>query len=65
MSGDCRYHSSHGISTQCKKVKFEKTPKMSTYLVCFVIGDYGHISGKTENGVEITLHAPHTYISQG
>lgn len=31
-------------------VLFETTPKMSTYLVAFVIGDMKHIEAKTKNG---------------
>ena len=31
-------------------VKFDKTPKMSTYLVAIVVGEYEFVEGKSEEG---------------
>lgn len=36
---------------------FETTPKMSTYLVAFVIGDLQTKSGKTKDGVDVNIYA--------
>lgn len=38
---------------------FETTPKMSTYLVAFVIGDLQVKSGKTKKGVDVNVYATH------
>lgn len=36
---------------------FEKTPKMSTYLLCFVYGDLQHKETKTKEGISVKLWA--------
>lgn len=36
-------------------VKFQPTPKMSTYLVAFIIGDFEFIQGKTKDGVLVRV----------
>jgi aminopeptidase 2 len=36
---------------------FETTPKMSTYLVCFVIGDFIFVEKHSNNGVRIRVYA--------
>lgn len=39
-----------------KYVKFAKTPKMSTYLVAFIVGEFDKVSGYTLNGVEVNSY---------
>ncbi|KAL7719223.1 Aminopeptidase [Entamoeba marina] len=48
-----------------KIVTFQTTPKMSTYIVAFVIGEFTSQTTQTKNGVKLGLHFPknHTNIS--
>jgi aminopeptidase N len=41
-----------------KRFIFEKTPIMSTYLLAFVVGNYGSLSGTLHNGASITVYTP-------
>ncbi len=38
-----------------KKVQFVKTPKMSTYLLAFIVGKFDHIESKTSEGVLVRV----------
>lgn len=41
-----------------RKFVFEKTPRMSTYLLAFCVGDFDYVEGVSGNGVPIRAYTP-------
>jgi len=41
-----------------KEIQFMDSPKMSTYLVAFVVGEFDFVQAKTEHGVLVRVYAP-------
>jgi len=39
-----------------KMVKFATTPKMSTYIIAFIVGDFDYIEGKADNDVRVRVY---------
>ena len=48
-----------------KKVVFEKSPKMSTYLLAWAIGEFDSVQGVTKNGVTLRVFSPPGRAEQG
>eukprot|EP00002_Diphylleia_rotans_P015932 TRINITY_DN3086_c0_g1_i4.p1 TRINITY_DN3086_c0_g1~~TRINITY_DN3086_c0_g1_i4.p1 ORF type:complete len:798 (-),score=182.20 TRINITY_DN3086_c0_g1_i4:58-2451(-) len=48
-----------------KVVKFETTPKMSTYLLAFVVGEFDYVEGDTKEGVHMKVFTPVGAKEQG
>lgn len=48
-----------------KKVVFDTSPKMSTYLLAWAVGEFDFVRGKTEGGVEIRVYSPPGRALQG
>ena len=44
--------------------EFHVTVKMSTYLVCFVVCDFAHVTNVTSSNVSVSVYAPATIIHQ-
>jgi aminopeptidase N len=47
-----RSHSDHTTT-----VRFETTPRMSTYLLAFVIGDLHRVSATSKSGIEVSIYS--------
>ena len=41
-----------------RKYVFDRTPKMSTYLLAFIVGEYDYIEDKDRNGITIRVYTP-------
>eukprot|EP00602_Paraphysomonas_sp_CaronLab_P000533 CAMPEP_0185021724 /NCGR_PEP_ID=MMETSP1103-20130426/4412_1 /TAXON_ID=36769 /ORGANISM="Paraphysomonas bandaiensis, Strain Caron Lab Isolate" /LENGTH=825 /DNA_ID=CAMNT_0027553425 /DNA_START=132 /DNA_END=2609 /DNA_ORIENTATION=+ len=46
------------LSDGKKRVIFDTSPKMSTYLLAWAIGQFDYVQGKTKNGVTIRVFSP-------
>ena len=44
---------------------FGRTPKMSSYLLAFIVGEYDYIEGLDEDGVRIRVYTPVGKKEQG
>jgi len=46
---------SEKVSDNIKEISFEKTPRMPTYLVAFVIGEFEYLESKTRNSTKVRV----------
>ena len=53
------------ITSALKSLTFKPTPKMSTYLLAFIVGDLESIETKTKDGTLIRIFATRGKIAQG
>jgi puromycin-sensitive aminopeptidase len=40
------------------EIKFQPSPKMSTYLLAFCVGEFDYVAGTTKHGVGIKVYTP-------
>ncbi|XP_012162769.1 puromycin-sensitive aminopeptidase isoform X1 [Ceratitis capitata] len=53
------------IENNLRRIRFDRTPIMSTYLVAVVVGEYDHVEGKSEDGVIVRVFTPIGKKEQG
>jgi aminopeptidase N len=46
-------------------ISFQVTPKMSTYLVAWVVGEFDYVEGKTKHGVPMRVYTPLGQAAKG
>ena len=44
---------------------FDKSPKMSTYLVAFIVGEFEAVEGKSKDGTIVRCYTPMGKTEQG
>lgn len=52
------------LSGNQKKVIFAETPKMSTYLVAFIVGDLEFVESFTQGKIPVRIYSPKEFIHQ-
>jgi puromycin-sensitive aminopeptidase len=54
-----------GGANNKKLVQFLDSPKMSTYLLAFCVGEFDHVQAQTSHGVMVTVYTPPGKSSSG
>ena len=55
-----RRHRDNGPDAGTTTTSFMPSPRMSTYLLAFVVGEFGHVAQLSKNGVLVTVFTPPT-----
>lgn len=55
----------HSDNALLKVVKFATTPKMSTYIIAFIVGDFDHVENTTDSGVLVRVYTSAGKANQG
>ncbi|XP_057304865.1 puromycin-sensitive aminopeptidase-like [Hydractinia symbiolongicarpus] len=55
----------HSDNASLKVVKFATTPKMSTYIIAFIVGDFDHVESTTDSGVLVRVYTSAGKANQG
>lgn len=53
------------LNSDLRRICFDRTPIMSTYLVAVVVGEYDYVEGKSEDGVLVRVYTPVGKKEQG
>ncbi|XP_055910052.1 puromycin-sensitive aminopeptidase [Eupeodes corollae] len=53
------------IGDNLRRIRFDRTPIMSTYLVAVVVGEYDYVEGKSEDGIIVRVFTPVGRKEQG
>ena len=53
------------INSNLRRVTFAQTPRMSTYLLAFIVGEFDYVEGFDTNGVRIRVYTPMAKSEQG
>lgn len=53
------------LENNLRRIRFDRTPIMSTYLVAVVVGEYDYVEGKSEDGVIVRVFTPIGKKEQG
>ncbi|XP_029649744.1 puromycin-sensitive aminopeptidase [Octopus sinensis] len=55
----------HSTDPKLKVMKFERSPKMSTYLLAFIIGEFDYLEGRDSDNVLVRVYTPLEKRDQG
>ncbi|XP_054732013.1 puromycin-sensitive aminopeptidase isoform X1 [Anastrepha obliqua] len=53
------------LENNLRRIRFDRTPIMSTYLVAVVVGEYDYVEGKSEDGIIVRVFTPVGKKEQG
>ena len=55
----------NSLNSMMKKVVFHPSPRMSTYLLAWAVGEFDFVQGVTKNGVQLRVFSPPGRAEQG
>ena len=57
--------SRHSHSNKTQRVEFMDSPKMSTYLLAFLVGEFDYLQAQTKHGVLVKVYTPPGKVDSG